>query len=70
MEKSRIRDPVLARRQDVLPIPEHGGFTNIIVPSALQEIFLEQCCGSGIRCLFDPWIWDPGWVKNQDPDPG
>ncbi len=19
--------------------------------------------GSGIRCLFDPWIWDPGWVK-------
>ncbi len=24
---------------------------------------------SGIRCLFDPWIWDPGWVKNQDPDP-
>jgi hypothetical protein len=25
-----------------------------------------QCCGSGIRCLFDPWIRDPGWVKNQD----
>ncbi len=24
--------------------------------------------GSGIRCLFDPWIWDPGWVKSQDPD--
>ncbi len=20
--------------------------------------------------LFDPWIWDPGWVKSQDPDPG
>ncbi len=33
---------------------------------------LKQCCGSvfGIRCLFDPWIRDPGWVKNQDPDPG
>jgi hypothetical protein len=31
-----------------------------------------QCCGSGsgIRCLFDPWIRDPGWVNNQDPDPG
>ncbi len=30
-----------------------------------------QCCGSGseIRCLFDPWIRDPGWVKFQDPDP-
>jgi hypothetical protein len=26
--------------------------------------------GSGIRCLFDPWIRDPGWVKNQNPDPG
>ncbi len=21
-----------------------------------------------IQCLFDPWIWDPGWEKNQDPD--
>ncbi len=28
---------------------------------------LYQCCGSGIRCLFDPWIRDLGWVKNQDP---
>ncbi len=25
---------------------------------------------SGIRCLFDHWIRDPGWVKSQDPDPG
>ncbi len=24
--------------------------------------------GSGIRCLFDPWIRDPGWLKSQDPD--
>ncbi len=23
-----------------------------------------------IRCLFDPWIRDPGWVKKPDPDPG
>ncbi len=32
----------------------------------------NQCCGSGseIRCLFDPWIRYPGWVNNQDPDPG
>jgi hypothetical protein len=22
--------------------------------------------GSGIRCLFDPWIRDPGWVKYKD----
>jgi hypothetical protein len=22
-----------------------------------------QCCGSGIGCLFDPWIRDPGWEK-------
>jgi hypothetical protein len=46
-------------------------------------IFVEKCSvkychsknqycesGSGIRCLFDPWIRDPGWVKSQDPDPG
>jgi hypothetical protein len=24
-----------------------------------------QSCGSGIRCLFDPWIQDPGWVKTS-----
>jgi hypothetical protein len=41
-----------------------------------SECYQEQCCGSGsgIRCLFDPWIRDPRfctvWVKNQDPDPG
>jgi hypothetical protein len=26
--------------------------------------------GSGIGCLFDPWIRDPGWVESQHPDPG
>ncbi len=26
--------------------------------------------GSGIRCILYPWIRDPGWVENQDPDPG
>jgi hypothetical protein len=33
---------------------------------------LYQCCGSGsgIRCLFDPGIRDPGWVKSKDPDTG
>ncbi len=27
----------------------------------------RQCCrsGSGIRCLVDPWVRDPGWVKNR-----
>jgi hypothetical protein len=29
--------------------------------------------GSGILCLFDPWIREPGWIKNsfriRDPDP-
>jgi hypothetical protein len=24
---------------------------------------IKQCCGSGFRCLFDPWIRDPVWVK-------
>ncbi len=30
----------------------------------------DQCCGSGIRCFFDPWIRDPGCEKSQVPDPG
>jgi hypothetical protein len=36
----------------------------------VRRIIRGQCCGSGIRCLFDPWIRDTGWVKNHDPDPG
>ncbi len=27
----------------------------------LLDVYRDrQCCGSGIRCLFDPWIRDPG----------
>jgi hypothetical protein len=29
----------------------------------------NQCCDSGIQCLFDPRIRDPGWLKYQDQDP-
>jgi hypothetical protein len=36
--------------------------------SMIKE-YASQCCGSGIRYLFDPWIRDPGWVKNQVLDP-
>ncbi len=28
----------------------------------------RQCCGSGIWCFF--YRWNPGWVKNQELDPG
>ncbi len=35
-----------------------------------EKNIINQCCGSGIRCLFDPRIRDPGWAENQDPDPG
>jgi hypothetical protein len=42
-------------------------------PGRLPTFFnhVKQCCcsGSGIRCLFDLWIRDPRWVKNQEPDP-
>jgi hypothetical protein len=29
-----------------------------------------QCCGSGSGDFSTPGSGDPGWVKNQDPDPG
>jgi hypothetical protein len=34
--------------------------------------FFSQCCrsGSGSRCLFDPWIRDPGWVKKSGSESG
>jgi hypothetical protein len=30
------------------------------VSSSSEKIGSIQCCGSGIRCFFTPWIWDPG----------
>jgi hypothetical protein len=38
----------------------------------VSSFCFHHCCGSGSgnRGLFDPWIRDLGWVKNQDPDPG
>ena len=44
----------------------------------IVQYFKVQCSvadpRSGIRCLFDPWIWDPGCVKNRiqirDEQPG
>jgi hypothetical protein len=41
---------------------------SIVDPDPGSGAFLIP--GFGIRCLFDPWIRDPGWIKNQDPDPG
>jgi hypothetical protein len=38
--------------------------------SKLSFCFQFGVSGSGIRCLFAPWILDPGWVKSQDPDLG
>ncbi len=30
----------------------------------------KQCCGSRIRCRYDPWIRDRGWVNRQDSESG
>jgi hypothetical protein len=38
------------------------------VPDPGSGSFLTS--GSGIWCLFDPWIRDQGWVKNPDPGSG
>jgi hypothetical protein len=29
----------------------------------------RYCSGLVFRCFFNPWIRDPGWEKNLDPDP-
>jgi hypothetical protein len=40
------------------------------VRGVVTKLPFYQCwgSGSGFRCLFDPWIRDPGWVKNQEPE--
>jgi hypothetical protein len=44
----------------------------LVIVCIIILIIYRQYFGSGsrIRCLFDTWIRDPGWVKSQDPDPG
>ncbi len=46
-----------------------GGTTaaNLAVTSLLLSLtsVADPDTGSGIRCLFDPWIRDPEWVKKS-----
>ncbi len=42
--------------------PYHFNCTGILIISVAYP-------GSEIRYLFDPWIRDPGRIKNPDPDP-
>jgi hypothetical protein len=37
--------------------------------SVVWQLVCSGAPGSGM-CLFELWIRDPGWVKNQDLDPG
>jgi hypothetical protein len=52
--------------------PTENGSTKLAKTLVTEMVQYQQCCGSGsgIRCLFDLWIRDPGWEKNQDQDPG
>jgi hypothetical protein len=42
-----------------------AAYKGVLTTLQLGKKRVNQCCGSGsgIRCLFDPWIRDPGWVK-------
>jgi hypothetical protein len=50
-------------------------YTEQLVPVAVDicqhlvgtfaQVQQQQCCGSWIRCFFDLWIRDPGWVNKS-----
>jgi hypothetical protein len=48
------------------------GVFNVVTISILKSVLRIriQDPGSRIRCLFDTWIWDLGWVKSPDPGSG
>jgi hypothetical protein len=35
------------------------------LPKIIDTKVCGRCCGSGIRCLIDPWIRNPEWVKKS-----
>jgi hypothetical protein len=42
-------------------------YSGLLLPATTASTYLWSV---GKKKIFDPWIQDPGWVKNQDPDPG
>jgi hypothetical protein len=52
---------------------ELNDFKNLLTADLDGSGYINYCSVadpdliSGIRCLFDPWIRDPGWLKNPDP---
>jgi hypothetical protein len=59
-----------------IPDPQHWIIDTVQIVKTVVVIKMEKSSvgdpdlGSGIGCLFDPWIRDPGWVESQYPDPG
>jgi phosphoinositide-3-kinase regulatory subunit len=50
----RAAQEILLKRQAL------DAFNEAIILFDEQVFPYLQCCGSRIRCLFDPWIRDPG----------
>jgi hypothetical protein len=59
---------VKANRQAVMNLLSSYIFdkTTMVSNSLLKSSVADQ----GSSAVLTPWIRDPGWVKNQDPDPG
>ncbi len=56
------------RRNQVVRILHHRHVPAVqgqrrLLPDTVRTVQDKRYCGSGIRCPFDPWIRDPGWVE-------
>ncbi len=66
-ELSGITDAL--QEEALEPVLEHHPLIHHLPP--LPDTKMSQSVlRIRIRCLFDPWIRDPGGVKNKNPDPG
>ncbi len=70
-------DKIEAARNELhnlLEKPQLAGIPVLVLGNEILYTYRAylQCCGfgSGIRCLFDPWIRDPGCVEIQHLDTG
>jgi hypothetical protein len=66
-QPTRVGKPVPENlKREISPLFKHNSLQQCFSNLAHMNSVADTDPGSG--AFLTPWIWDPRWVKNQDPD--